>query len=267
MKTVTDISVIIPIHEFTEVTFELFKNAVKSISDQKVLPNKVLFVIPKSSKVNDTLKTFELPENLKEITETMINKGDSDFCSQVNLGAEKCNTKFFSVLEIDDEYSAIWFKNSFEYIEENPDTSIFLPIVIEVNENNQFIGFTNETLWATDFSEETGYLDNNTVMKYQNFSLNGAVIKTSDFLEVGSLKPSIKLSFVYEFLLRATYKAKRIMTIPKFGYKHMNQRSGSLFRNYKEEMNPVEANWWLSLAKREYLQPKDRKITYDEQTV
>jgi hypothetical protein len=30
-------------------------------------------------------------------------------------------------------------------------------------------------------------------------------------------------------------------------------------------IDPVEARWWLSTAKKEVLFPKDRKITYDVQ--
>jgi hypothetical protein len=80
---------------------------------------------------------------------------------------------------------------------------------------------------------------------------------------MGKLKPSIKLTFIYEFLLRLTFKDVRIMTVPKFGYKHVNQRPNSLFASYKETMNPVEAKWWLQTAKKEYYFTNDRKITYE----
>ena len=57
------------------------------------------------------------------------------------------------------------------------------------------------------------------------------------------------------------------MVIPKFGYKHVNQRPDSLFASYKETMDPTEARWWLAQAKKEYYFDKDRKITYETQTV
>ena len=63
-----------------------------------------------------------------------------------------------------------------------------------------------------------------------------------------------------------TFKAVRTMVIPRFGYMHMNQRSGSLFSSYKETLNPVEAKWWLAQAKKEYYFAKDRNTTYQEQT-
>ena len=54
------------------------------------------------------------------------------------------------------------------------------------------------------------------------------------------------------------------MTIPRFGYKHVNQRVGSLFHSYKLSMNPVEANWWLNKAKSEFYHEQDREISYTE---
>ena len=39
------------------------------------------------------------------------------------------------------------------------------------------------------------------------------------------------------------------------------------FASYKEEMNPIEAKWWLTTAKKEYYFPNDRKITYEAQNV
>ena len=48
-----------------------------------------------------------------------------------------------------------------------------------------------------------------------------------------------------------TFRDVKTMVIPKFGYKHMNQREGSLFHTYSQEVNPVEANWWMAQAKKE----------------
>ena len=73
--------------------------------------------------------------------------------------------------------------------------------------------------------------------------------------------------FVYEFLLRATYNDKKIMTIPKVGYKHTNMRENSLFWNYRnkeqELVNPDEAKFWIDAAKKEYFFTTDRGIKYE----
>ena len=116
---------------------------------------------------------------------------------------------------------------------------MFLPIIIDVNEQNQFISFTNEAVWAQSFSDELGVLDNGALLTYQNFNTDGMVIKTETFLNNGGLKKNLKVTFLYEFLLRMTFRDVKTMVIPKFGYKHMNQREGSLFHTYSQEVNPV----------------------------
>jgi hypothetical protein len=104
------------------------------------------------------------------------------------------------------------------------------------------------------FSEALGYLDNNTLLKYQNFQVSGMIRRKDKFEEIGGLKSSMKLTFNYEFLLRATYNDTVIMTIPKVGYKHTNQRVDSLFWDYKfnkdKQLTPDEAKFWIELAKK-----------------
>ena len=108
-------------------------------------------------------------------------------------------------------------------------------------------------------------MNEQTLLQYQNFQTSGMVFKKSLVEDFGGFKQSIKLTFIYEFLLRMTFKDVKVMVIPKFGYKHVNQRNGSLFANYKQSIDPVEARWWLATAKKEYYFPKDRKITYEVQ--
>ena len=84
------------------------------------------------------------------------------------------------------------------------------------------------------------------------------------YQEIGGIKTNMKLTFIYEFLLRATFQAVSVMVIPKFGYKHINQRDGSLFANYRNELTPMEANWWLEAAKTESFHPEDRELTYGD---
>lgn len=262
----TNISVILPVHELDETTKQLFTNAVKSVELQKVRPDELIIVVPANSDVSKYVKGIIFNE-INSIVRVVENDGATDFASQVNLGVKSSNSDWVSILEFDDEYANIWFKNVVEYRDAHPNVGIFLPIVVDVDGNGVFIGFTNEAVWANAFSDEMGVLDLNALLAYQNFSVDGVVMKKELFEEHGGLKPSIKLTFVYEFLLRMTFKDVRVMTIPKFGYKHVNQRPNSLFANYKDTINPVEARWWMSQAKKEYYFDKDRKITYDKQIV
>ena len=91
-------------------------------------------------------------------------------------------------------------------------------------------------------------------------------MKKEDFEAIGGFKSSMKLTFVYEFLLRATYNDLQVMTIPKVGYKHTNMRVESLFWEYKnhtsEKLMPEEAKFWMDTAKKEYFFKIDRKVKY-----
>ncbi len=83
-----------------------------------------------------------------------------------------------------------------------------------------FVGFTNEATFAANFSTEMGYLDNETLLTYQNFQISGMVIRKKSFVDFGMLKDSFKLTFGYEFLLRMTNNNVKVITIPRIGYKH-----------------------------------------------
>jgi hypothetical protein len=258
-----NVTVIIPLHDINDNTKPLFANAIKSIHDQVVKPGKVMVVVPKASDAFDFAKGYDY-DSIKDLVTVVENDGNTDFASQMNFGVDKCDTEWFSILEYDDEYSKIWFKSVETYIEAHTDVDIFMPIIVDVDENGSFIGFTNEAVWANSFSEELGYLDKDALLTYQNFNIDGIVMKKELYQSYGGFKSNIKLTFIYEFLLRMSYKSARIMTIPRFGYKHVNQRTGSLFHNYRESMNPVEANWWLNKAKSEFYHEQDREISYTE---
>ena len=92
-------------------------------------------------------------------------------------------------------------------------------------------------------------------------------MRKSKFEEIGGLKSSIKLTFNYEFLLRATYNDAVVMTIPKVGYKHTNQRVNSLFWDYKFNQDyrlaPEEAKFWVDTAKQEYFFTMDREVVFE----
>jgi GT2 family glycosyltransferase len=264
MKEQKNISVILPVHELNEETKQLFINAVESVKTQIVRPDELVIVVPKGSEVSTYVKSVDYGDYKSSVT-IAENDGETDFASQVNFGVSVAGGEWLSILEFDDEYANIWFKNVEEYQKSHDEIDLFMPIIVDVDETNQFIGFTNEAVWANSFSDTLGVLDNNALLAYQNFNIDGMVIRKSVYQENGGFKPSIKLTFIYEFLLRMTFKDVKVMVIPRFGYKHMNQRPNSLFSNYKDTLDPIEARWWLATAKKEYYFPKDRKITYEVQ--
>lgn len=265
MNEKTQITVLLPIHELNNETRNLFANAIKSVEEQFVLPDALLIIVPKDSDVSKELKSYDYGK-IKDIVTIIDNDGPTDFSSQINFGVSKANTEWVSILELDDEYAKIWFKNVVEYRNAYPDVDMFMPMIVDVDSKSTFIGLTNEAVWAQSFSDELGILDNGALLAYQNFNIDGVVMRKSLFDDFGGLKSNIKLTFVYEFLLRMTFKAVKVFVIPKFGYKHVNLRDGSLFHSYRATINPVEAKWWLSQAKKEYYFDMDRKITYETET-
>jgi len=256
-----NISVILPVHELNEETKTLLNNAIQSVIEQQVQPDELVIVVPKGSEACAHVKTLDFGAYKSSVV-IAENDGATDFASQVNFGVTTSKSEWFSILELDDEYAKIWFKNVINYREKHSDVEMFLPIIVDVDAAGQFIGLTNEAVWAQSFSDELGVLDNNALLAYQNFNIDGIVMKKSVYDSFGGFKSNIKLTFTYEFLLRMTFKSVKVMVIPRFGYKHVNQRPGSLFSSYKETLDPTEARWWLAQAKKEYYFAKDREITY-----
>jgi len=261
-KETFDVTVILPVHELNETTTTLLKQAIASVGLQEVAPEAVFIVVPKGSEIVKTVKGM-VPKSMLKYT-VLENDGETDFCSQVNFGIEATETEWFSILEYDDEYSKIWFKNVATYVKAYPDVGIFMPMIVDVNEEGQYMGGTNEAVWANQFSDEMGLLDTDALLRYQNFNTDGVVMKKEVIDDFGGFKPSIKLTFIYEFLLRMTHSGIKTMVIPKIGYKHVNLREGSLFHTYREEMDDVESRWWMNKAKKEYFWNEDRKIIYEK---
>jgi len=259
-----DVSVILPINSSKQRDFDiLFDRAVKSLQIQLTDINELVIVHTDEDGLKSRLEKY----NYSGITVNFIeNKGDFDFSSQVNLGVKNAKSKWVSILEFDDEYSSIWFKNVNRFVKAYPEVDAFLPLVVDTDEKGMFVGFTNEATFAASLNSEIGYLTNDVLMAYQNFQSSGMVIKKETYLESGGFKSSMRLTFVYEFLLRLTYNSVNIMTIPRIGYKHMNLREGSIFWNYKngnEKISDKEVSFWIESAKKEHFFTSDRNIKFE----
>lgn len=268
MENKNTISIILPIKSAKAIDFEeFFGKCIKSVETQKDFIDELVIVHTGEDKLKTFLKEYDFTDLnvvIKEFT------GKPNFASQVNYGVESAKSEWISILEFDDEYSNIWFKNVKNYFDFYPKVDSFMPIVVDVDSKGVFVGFTNEATFAANFSNQMGVLDNEILMTYQNFQIAGLVIRKESYLKNGMLKPSFKLTFGYEFLLRMTKNNVNFMTIPKIGYKHMNLREGSLFWNYKngeDRMSEDEVRFWIDLAKAEYLYTTDREINYEPQEV
>jgi hypothetical protein len=253
------ITVILPIHKWDEDYSTMFENAVKSV-EEFYNDVKLNVVGPK-----DVLSNINIISDKLEI-KLINNNGSSDFCSQLNLGIDNCDTEWFSILEVDDEYKPSWLKSMNSYVNENPSTDVFLTIVRDINVEGKFLSYTNESTWAYGFTETQGVLDNEALLDYQNFQISGGLYKTEVIKELGKFKENIKLTFGYEFLLRLTHNNVVVMTVPKIGYQHVNFRENYLFWSYKNDENTKmtenEVKFWLETAKKEFFFKNKRDITY-----
>ena len=255
-----NITVILPVHRIEESYRVMLDNAIKSV-EQFHEDVKLMIVCPPSVKSELT--------NISEVLEVNIvtNNSKTDFCSQVNLGIEKCDTEWFSILEVDDEYKSIWLKSTNEYVKTYTDVDVFLPVVKDINTDGNFVSFTNESTWAYGFTEKQGVLDNEVLLDFQNYQISGGLYRTQVIKDNGSLKENIKLTFGYEFLLRLTHNNIKVMTVPRVGYQHLNFREDSLFWSYKnDDTNKVsedEAKFWLETAKKEFFFKNKRDVNYE----
>lgn len=237
-----DLVVIIPMHEFGSDNIELLNKAVESV------PEGVKTILSVKKGVDGrTLKGVS--ERLTVLSES---EGDS-FAELVNAAVDKIEEKWFSILEFDDTYTPIWLTNAKKYMDFMPDTSVFMFLedITDFN-NGKYVGFGNAEAYASSFSNEIGYIDNDCLQNYFDFYLTGSIFNTADWREVGGLKPQIKLTFWYEWLLRITNKNKKVFVIPKVGYNHRLDRKGSLVQIYRDSMSKEEVEFNFDLAKREY---------------
>lgn len=256
------ITIILPIYKMEVEDMGMLNNSLSSVEN---FHNdvKVTIVCPESLKTKMDSINFGQKLEIKLLYNTTHK---TDFLSQINLGINDCDTEWFSILEIDDEYKKPWLSSMNEYMNAFKDVDVFLPIVKDVNVEGKFLSFMNETLWAYGFSKKQGYLDNELLLEYQNYQTSGGLYKTQVIKDNGSFKDNIKLTFSYEFLLRLTYNGVNIMAIPKMGYQHVNLRENSLFWNYKndekEKLSEKEVKFWLDTAKKEYFFKNKRDIKY-----
>lgn len=255
------ITIILPLHIINEEYTIMLNNAISSIEN---FHNDVVLSIVCPSNVKNELSNLSNKLDIKFV----VNNNQTDFCSQVNLGITNCDTEWFSILEVDDEYRGNWLKLMNSYINENPDVDVFLPIVKDINVEGTFVSFTNESAWAYGFTEKQGFVDNEVLMDFQNYQTSGGLFKTSVVKQSGMFKENIKLTFSYELLLRLTHNGSKIMIVPKIGYQHVNFREDSLFWRYKNndetKLSENEIKFWLDSAKKEFFFKNKRDILYVE---
>lgn len=258
-----NITVILPVHKMDETYRVMLENSVKSV-ETFYEDVKLLIVCPNEVKV--LIDEINLGQKLE--IKCLAHTSDTSFVSQINKGIKMCDTEWFSILEIDDEYKPIWLKSMKEHLDEYKDVDVFLPIVKDINGDGKMVSLTNESTWAYGFTDKQGFIDNEVLLEYQNYQISGGLYKTKVIVDNGLFKENIKLTFGYEFFLRLTHNSVKIMTVPRIGYQHVNFREDSLFWLYKNDetmkLTEKEVKFWMDTAKKEYFFKNKREINYVE---
>lgn len=252
-----NILTIIPLHAFNEEIAKLLSRAINSV------PNEwhILISSPKTLKETSNDGIEQIINNFSTKNIKILYKGEkNDFCTLVNNAVSK-DYNWFTILEFDDEYSEIWQKNLVTEMAYKPHVSVFLPLEELIDyASNKFVAYGNEAPWASSFSNEIGYIDNDCLQDFFDFHMTGGLFNTADWLNCGGLKTSIKLTFWYEFLLRLTSSDKKVFVVPKLGYRHYVNRPSSLYDYYKNNITQEESQKWYKIAKEESGFKKDRRI-------
>ena len=256
MVNMNNLTVIIPVHKFDDNIERLLKTAVNSVPQD--IP---IIIVANTSAAEDLLYTTTEANNI-----SVLSSESTTFCGLVNAAVEKVDTQWFSILEFDDVYTKIWFNEVEKHIKYKPNVSVFMPLTDLMDfEDSKFIGYGNESVWASSFSNELGYVDYDCLQNFFDFYLTGSVFNKDDWKAIGGLKNSIKLTFWYEFLLRATHNNKKIFVIPRVGYVHYLNREGSLIKEYSSTIDEKESEGWISIAKKEHFFNKDRGKVYEKE--
>lgn len=251
-------TIIVPIHTFDEEYADMVKKTydnIKSLNNE----NLILMYVGPDSVVNECSKLL----NDNSVIYLVNTNDEYNFVNQVNFAVNNVKTEYFSILEIDDTYKSNWFDNLDIYMNEN-DASLYLPLNELLTIDGEFIGYLNEMAWNVGMVEELGIIDIETLKVYMDFNLTGGLFKTSDFIEVGGLKSSLKIASSYEFLMRFTEFGKKTYVLPKVGYYHMVGRKNSNMMAFKEILTPEEVEWLIKRARKEYKDKEDSNLIFEK---
>lgn len=252
-----DLTVIIPVHVLeSDDDKQLLLSAIESVYNQKneLLPKEVIVITKK-----DTKKEIKTDRPVRFV---LNDESFDNIQSQINTAVKEVKTSFFMVLDFDDELTPFYFQNLALHMQEMENVDMFIPIIADSTMDKKIIRYINEISWAKDLTNEKhGYLNMEVLMNYNMVSISGAAIRKDKFEESGGLKPSMKLSFVYEFLMRFVNIDGIVYTIPKIGYIRKFGRENSYIAT-QSKMEPDEVNFWWNLAKKEYVWPHDRNKAY-----
>ena len=98
----SNITVIIPVHEVQNNMSYLLKRSVDSVANQNVKPKELLIVHSNNEELKKFLGEFDF-SSVKDFMRLVENEGDTSFQGQINYGVENSTTDYFAFLDYDDE--------------------------------------------------------------------------------------------------------------------------------------------------------------------
>lgn len=261
----SSINVVIPIHELNgDSDKELLKKAVESVKNNTKQPDFITLVVTKD------ISEYGIEDLIKENGLTVL-KNDTDktdFQNQINLFAKQSKEDYFLILEFDDELSKKSIENYVKYIDFYGDkATILLPITADVDNENNFLKFTNaDILSQSVYGEDgdNGVLTSKVLKNHTSFNTSGGLFKTDEFVSIGGFKNSLNIAFIYEYLLRATNNDQNVIVVPKLGCLHRNNRVGSFLHSLNERnITKEEVSFYFESAKKEFYFIKERNLIYN----
>lgn len=256
-----ELTIIVPLTEYKDEYKEMYDKSLNSVLEADVREeSSLIFVGPKSA--IDVVKEYNFGG--REVL-YIENSKNVELPYQINKAVKDVKTEYFTVLEFDDTFTPFWFDEVENNIKYKENVSLFLPLnelFDFANPERGAFGYANEPVWSSSFSEELGYIDEQSLKNHFNFVVSGGIFRKSDFLSVGGLKASIKVFFWYELLLRLNHNGKKIYVLPKVGYEHYVNREGSLTSEY-QKIAQDEIDFWFNTAQEEFVYKTDRKKKYE----
>lgn len=262
MKKVT---YIVPVHEFNDTVKPYIEKAFKSLSTLKGAEKAEILLVGELDILTQcqSLFTEVCGENNSQII-TLLPTDETDLFKKINLAVSKCKTPYFSVLEFDDEFYDYWDIVAQRYTDK--DYSIILPITEIVTTEGEIAGLANEIVWDIAFVDKgtIGFVEHNDLFVFKDFITSGAYIKTKDFVELGKLKPELKIAAWYEYLLNTVTSGKEIFVAPRIGYRHTVLREGSYMSTIGSELSKEEGIALIKSAMQNYPLPEVPETAQDE---
>ena len=265
MNNMKKVTYIVPVHEVNEETTNYMKKAFTSLANLKGAEKAEIFLTGELDVITQAQSLFNevCGDDNKQII-TLLPTDEKDLFKKINLAVSKCKTPYFSILEFDDEYYPYWDTVAQRYTDK--DYSIIVPMAELVTPAGDIAGFANELVWDAAFVDKgtIGFIEHHDLFIFKDFLTSGAYIKTSDFNELGRLKPELKIAAWYEYLLHTVTSGKEIFVAPRVGYRHTILRNGAYMTAIAKELTQEEGVALIKKAMADYPLQQVEDTTEDE---